>query len=95
MTATGYDKIVRRNSLRWTEFINGLKAAMTPPNPEGDYRCGNNLRQAETVLTAMGVDVAGTLAWCKDEGGTCDCQILYLVADVPAYQPPPRASSRG
>ena len=46
-------------------------------------------RHAEAVLTELGgIDIDGTLAFFREHGGYCDCEILFNV-DRPDLDDPP------
>jgi hypothetical protein len=46
--------------------------------------CDNTLRHAQTFLAGQALDAASVTAWLKEEGGYCDCEVLYNVADSPS-----------
>jgi len=82
-------EILTPESPRWDEFANGLSMMMTRGCGEGQWRCDGDgfganpehvHRYAKTVMRNMGnVDIEGTLAYCKEHGGGCDCEILFNV----------------
>lgn len=71
---------------RWDEFCNKLEG------PEGcNFRkdeggeiiwdCDWTGKRPKTraILSAMGMDVEGSLAYFTEEGGHCDCEVLFNV----------------
>jgi hypothetical protein len=61
---------------------------MTEELPEGTWRCGDDgsggskYMYAEAVMAELGeIDIAGTLAFFRQHGGGCDCEILFNVED--------------
>ena len=80
---------------RWSLFVRLLGDTMTDGLPEGTWRCGDDdsggskHRYAEAVLTELGgIDIDGTLAFFRQHGGYCDCEILFNV-DCPELDDPP------
>ena len=62
---------------RFAEFHGRLAYALrTPANCQHDYR------HARLVLQEMGMNEAASLAYCRQHGGYCDCEILFNV--IPA-----------
>ncbi len=83
-------EILTPQSPRWREFIDGMTFMMTKGCAADEWRCdgdgtgGSNLEfvhcYAKTMMRNMGnVDVEGTLAYCKEHCGYCDCEILFNV----------------
>ena len=79
-------EILTFRSLRWNVFVARLGHALTDGLPEGTWRCGDDgsdgskHRYAEAVLAELGgIDIAGTLAFFRQHGGYCDCEILFNV----------------
>ena len=76
---------------RWDEFAERLEG------PEGcnftedsagkaRWKCGGGRDQslARAILHDMNtgdIDVKGTLTYCTEHGGYCDCEIIFNVAD--------------
>ena len=88
-------EILTPRSARWNLFVRLLEDTMTEGLPEGTWRCdddggdGSKHRHAEAVLAELGgVDIAGTLAFFRQHGGYCDCEILFNV-DRPDLDDPP------
>jgi hypothetical protein len=66
---------------RWLEFYDRLAEKLGHPD---DQRCAGDgylsHQYARAVLEEMGgVDVEGTIEFCDDHGGGCDCEILMNV----------------
>ena len=79
-------EILTPRSPRWNLFVRLLEDTMTEGLPEGTWRCGDDggdgskHRHAEAVLAELGgIDIAGTLAFFRQDGGYCDCEILFNV----------------
>jgi hypothetical protein len=71
---------------RWGEFLDRLAG------PEGcDFRadrwtCHNDTRAAQALLVRMGLSdpaVKLSLAYYRDHGGYCDCEIVFNVDPLP------------
>lgn len=65
---------------RWAEFCERLAGPEGCDfTPEHTWKCAGGTDQsfARAILTDMGVDVVGTLKWCSEHGGHCDCEILF------------------
>lgn len=41
--------------------------------------CDETTRHVEAFLNARGLDVSGTLAWLRDLGAWCDCEVWMNV----------------
>lgn len=70
---------------RWDEFVERLSGPegcdFTEEQPQG--RCDNTPQRpyATAILESMiGIDVYATLDYLQEEGGFCDCEILFNVA---------------
>ena len=78
-------EILTPESPRWNEFCNALDVMMTAGLPEGQWRCTGDRgervhHQAKQVMQKMrNVDIDGSLAFFKRNGGHCDCEILFNV----------------
>ena len=78
-------EILTPKSPRWNEFCNALDLMMTAGLPEGQWRCTGDRgervhHQAKQVMQKMrNVDIDGSLAFFKRNGGHCDCEILFNV----------------
>jgi hypothetical protein len=78
-------EILTPKSPRWDEFADGIHWMMTQGCDEGEWRCDGDSgehvhRYAKTMMRNMGnVDIEDTLAYCKENGGYCDCEILFNV----------------
>jgi Protein of unknown function (DUF2695) len=70
--------IIHPDNPRWGEFTEALYKSLGYEKLPGS--CINDLSHATKVLTEMGnVDIEGTLEYCRDNGGFCDCEILFNV----------------
>jgi Protein of unknown function (DUF2695) len=71
-------EVLTAHSLRWPEFYVRLSNTLTILAP----RCGGDHRYAKEVMAEMGgIDIDATLAFFKQHGGHCDCEILMNVDD--------------
>jgi hypothetical protein len=43
--------------------------------------CDNTLRLTSAWLDARGYEEGPVLAWMKEHGGTCDCEVLFNVEE--------------
>jgi hypothetical protein len=77
-------------SSRWDEFTRRLEGPegcnfqeKVPGNSStATWQCDSTLKRplAQKILKAMGdVDIPKTLLYCEDNGGYCDCEILFNV----------------
>lgn len=65
-----------RNHKEWKKFITRLTTAV---NKNG-CKAGNDKSLATNILKKMGnIDIPNTLQYFEDEGGYCDCEILFNV----------------
>jgi hypothetical protein len=67
---------------RWEEFCERLDAALEG-SPAGCNGCGHPAghEAARSILATMDdVDVAASLAYFREHGGHCDCEILLNLA---------------
>jgi hypothetical protein len=48
------------------------------PNPP---ECDHSHRETIEFLHARRLPILQTIAWLKDNGGFCDCEVIYNVAD--------------
>jgi len=72
----------------WTKFIERLEGPEGCDFKESDegkvtWHCKGGVDKtfAEAILTAMGdIDVVASLAYFEENGGHCDCEILFNVA---------------
>jgi Protein of unknown function (DUF2695) len=75
-------EVMTPESPRWEQFVNTLDSAMT-----GNYCAGDENenpahahRYAKAAMAAMGgIDIENSLAFFKEHGGYCDCEILLNV----------------
>src|SRR5262245_49564238 len=77
---------------RWNEFCDDLHETMTAGLPEGTWRCdgdgylNNPLvhQHAKAIMTKMGnINIEASLAFFREHGGGCDCEILWNVDPDP------------
>jgi hypothetical protein len=62
-------------SPRWVEFAGRLARSVSRVKD-----CHHSYQHAVEIMNAMGgVDIEATLAYCRDHGGFCDCEILFNV----------------
>jgi len=59
----------------FVEFIERLEAQV---NASG---CDHSTKKAAKILLDMGFDVEGSLATFEEEGGYCDCEIIFNVGN--------------
>ena len=91
------NKIMNKNHSRWKEFLYRLEGSegcnfQGNFDDEGElitesvtWECsgGNNKDFAIAILFDMGnIDIEKSLKYFEDNGGYCDCEILFNVADV-------------
>jgi hypothetical protein len=89
-TLSKQGEVLTTDSPRWNEFAGLLNEAIYISDTEwrcdGDGGWGPNphrFRYAKRVMEAMGgIDIPASLAFFKDHGGGCDCEILANVDDV-------------
>ena len=78
-------EILTPKSRRWDEFADALFAVTRVPGNPDEWLCDGDAgehvyRYAKAVMTKMGnIDIAGTLAFFREHGGYCDCEILFNV----------------
>ena len=58
-------------------------------------RCDHTHRHTAALLRSAGLDPDAVLPWLRDNGGYCDCEVLYNLYDLaeslrPSPPPPPR-----
>jgi hypothetical protein len=73
------ETIMRPDHPRWLEFCEML-AGPTGCNfrKEGmAWNCGGDHRFARRLLPQFGVDVEKSIAYFEENGGYCDCEILF------------------
>ena len=84
-------EIMNRENPRWDEFLVKLEGPegcnfqeKEPGNPRSitwKCACGNNKDFAKKILADMGnIDIEQSLAFFHENGGHCDCGILFNVA---------------
>ena len=73
--------------LRWEEFERRLEGPegcnfRKDENGEIIWDCDDWTHEkpkTRAILSAMGMDVEGSLAYFDEEGGHCDCEVLFNV----------------
>lgn len=71
---------------QWEEFLDRLEGPEGCNLKEGDngieWTCEHDHALATAILKTMpGVDVAGSIAYFEENGGMCDCEILFNVVE--------------
>ena len=68
----------------WQEFFGrmlGPEGCNFRKNDAGDtiWDCGggDDLSRSRAILTDMGLDVEGSLKYLSENGGHCDCEVLF------------------
>lgn len=62
------------------DFYNRLGAVLWPAGKEHPD-CRHDHGAATEILNTMpGIDIQGTLDWLHENGGHCDCEIMFNVA---------------
>ena len=67
---------------RWDEFCNRLEGSEGCNFTEESWTCygGYDKRFATAILGTMeGVDIEKSLAYFEENGGHCDCEILFNI----------------
>ena len=71
------------------ETLGELLAWLDRPDPPD---CTHRLEESTAFLTERGVELEPALAWLRDQGGVCDCEIVHRMLDqwgsVAGYVPP-------
>ena len=68
--------IMEPNHPQWPEFINRLEQLVNDDGCEGDH---SRTIRAMRDMGSCDKEIAGRLAWLKNLGGGCDCEILMNV----------------
>jgi hypothetical protein len=90
-------EILTPGSLQWEMFWDLLVDAMTEGLPEDTWRCDGDgtgdsdptlvHRCAKQAMAEMGnIDIEGTLAFFREHGGHCDCEIMFNVENSCGYK---------
>lgn len=69
---------------RWKEFrerLDGPEGCAFRKDAEGKtvWRCDHTHKHATKILRAMGCDVPTSLSFFRENGGYCDCEVLFNV----------------
>lgn len=80
-------QFMRPGHPRWREFLDKLEGSdgcdfKRDEKGEATWRCkgGNDKSLATAILQSLGdVDVPGSLIYFENNGGHCDCEILFNV----------------
>lgn len=73
---------------RWREFIEKLQEACKGRDSEGKigWYCDGTIKNARRVLESMDrIDVEKSLAYFRELGGFCDCEIVFNVDSEDYY----------
>lgn len=80
-------KIMTPKHPQWEDFckrLEGPEGCNFMKNSEGKtiWKCGGGGEdsKAAAILAKMGFDVQDSLAFFREHGGFCDCEILFNVA---------------
>ena len=84
-------EIINRDHVLWDEFMGRLEGPegcdfkMKDPNDTNTttWRCSNKIDRefATAILKTMpNIDIEGSMKFFSDNGGFCDCEILFNVA---------------
>jgi SH3-like domain-containing protein len=77
-----YMEVMTPQHPRWKEFIQQLQDACEVRDAEGQvgWVCDGTTKNARRVLETMGtIEVEKSLAYFRDFGGFCDCEIVFNV----------------
>lgn len=72
-------------SLHHSHFFEKLDDLLSPPDGASAQECGGDYKLSEGVLRLAGYDsedVTDILDVLRGQGGCCDCEILYNVAET-------------
>jgi hypothetical protein len=74
---------------QWNEFCHRLGARLAPPGSPGT-QCQHGHEQSRRVLEEMGFDPEPTLRYFAENGGSCDCGVMFNIVfqDDDVTQPP-------
>jgi uncharacterized protein DUF2695 len=85
-------EIMTPKSQRWDAFAAALDEAIECEGCDGDEgqaSLGRTHRHAKKIMGDMGaIDVEASLAFFKENGGYCDCEVLMNVDAVSEAKPP-------
>lgn len=48
---------------------------------QGGAECDHSLRETIAFLQQRGIDVERVVAWLREYGGYCDCEVIYNVEE--------------
>jgi hypothetical protein len=72
-------------SLHQSHFFEKLDDLLSPMDGEAAQECGGDYKLSESILRSAGHDseaVMDAFAVFRSQGGCCDCEILYNVAET-------------
>jgi len=64
---------------QWSEFLNALAGPEFCNFHNNGWNCHGDHRYAKQLLERFDVDVEGSLAYFEENGGYCDCEIVFNV----------------
>ena len=69
-------RTIATKEVEWPLFIELLAKRLGDPD---DPRCRHDHRHAKAALSVLGFDVESSLAFFKEHGGFCDCEIMLNI----------------
>lgn len=72
-------------SLRQSHFFEKLDDVLSPLGGAATQECGSDYKLSQSILHSAGYDseaVRDVFAVLRSQGGCCDCEILYNVAET-------------
>jgi hypothetical protein len=81
---------------RWEEFASRLEESLAPEVDQYGHKiirwwCGGTHHHCVDVLRGMGLDagdVEASLAYFRDRGGYCDCEVMFNVVCLAGDEEP-------
>ena len=74
-------RVMTTDDPEWWIFLSLFGYALGNPD---DSRCAHDHRHAIAALQALGCDVEESLAFFREQGGYCDCEIMLNIAAADA-----------
>ena len=71
----GYD-VMTPDHHRWDAFCARLEMALGDPH---EHRCSRRFEAVVAILSSMGLDVHASLDWLREQGASCDCEVMLNV----------------
>jgi len=59
--------------------ITNLRALFDYLDRENPPPCDHTLRETTEFLQKRGLDVARVISWLREQGGFCDCEVIFNV----------------